>query len=152
MTTDEQSEKVLKPQTFNYEKPAAELQGKREVVRLCQIPTLQGSVQVVRRGGGEHLHSHGTVDGFWMVLSGRVAFYGEDSKLFGEFGPGEGILMPRGNRYWFEALGEGDAEIIQVLHIDRDAGFQRDDHEAPKVDKSDINLIMKGRVVPALRE
>lgn len=150
--TDGSPGRVRKPQRFSYRKPGPALRGKREVVRLCQIPTLQGSVQVVRRGGEEHLHSHASVDGFWMVLSGRVAFHGDEDVRYGELGPGEGMLIPRGNRYRFEAVGEGDAEIIQVLHIDGTAGFQREDHEAARVDSDDIHVIVDGRRVPALRE
>jgi hypothetical protein len=87
-----------------------------------------------------------------MVLSGRVAFYGDGGVCFGELGPHEGILMPRGNRYWFEALGEEDAEIIQILHIDQEMGFRRQDHEQAKVDGKDINVIIKGRIIPSLNE
>lgn len=152
MSDEERPARALRPQVFRYEKPPPEFQGKREVVRLCQIPTLQGSVQVLRKGGAEHLHSHDSVDGFWMVLSGHVAFYGDEGVCHGELGPGEGILMPRGNRYWFEALGESDAEIIQVLHIDKALGFERRDHEEAKIDSKDINVIIKGRVIPALNE
>lgn len=152
MTEKHQAKPPLKPQVFSYSKPPEELQAKREVVRLCQIPTLQGSVQVVRQGAGEHLHSHASVDGFWMVLRGCVAFYGDGDVLYGKLGPGEGILMPRGNRYWFEAVGEEDAEIIQVLHIDREMGFKRQDHEKARVDGNDINVIIKGRVIPSLSE
>jgi mannose-6-phosphate isomerase-like protein (cupin superfamily) len=139
-----------KPQHFRYEKPPPELQGRREVVRLCQIPTLQGSVQVVRRGGSEHLHSHASVDGFWMVLSGRVAFEGESADSRRELGPGEGLLMPRGNRYRFEALGDEDAEILQVAHIDDRSGFTREDHEPARVERDEIKVIVNGRVMPAL--
>ena len=140
MTGDKEPARALRPQMFRYRKPAAERQGTKEVVLLCQSPTMRGSVHVIRRGGGEHLHSHRSVDGFWMVLSGKIAFYGEGNVLYGELGPCEGIMMPRNNRYWFESVGEGDAEIIQVLHFDRDKGFEREDHEKPKFDRDEIKV------------
>lgn len=136
--------RTIRPQTFSYKKPASSQQGKREVVKLCQLPTMRGSVHIIRRGGGEHLHSHKTVDGFWMVLSGRVAFYTKDDKLLGEFGPMEGVLIPRNNRYWFESLGDTDAEILQLLQVDAQRGFEREDHEPAKVSRDEINVFFGG--------
>lgn len=129
-----------RPQLFSYEKPDSESRGSKEVVVLCQMPTMRGAVHVIRHGGEENLHSHKSVDGFWMVLSGKVAFYGEDNVLLGEFGPYEGIMMPHNNRYWFESVGEGDAEILQVLHFDPERGFEREDHEEHKFDREDIKV------------
>jgi len=142
MAGDKETARPPRPQLFRYRKPAAERQGTKEVVVLCQSPTMRGSLLVVRRGGGEHLHSLRSVDGFWMVLSGKVASCGEGNVLFGELGPCEGIMMPRNDRYWFESVGEGDAEIIQVLHFDRDKGFEREDHEKPKFGRDDIKMTL----------
>jgi mannose-6-phosphate isomerase-like protein (cupin superfamily) len=128
----------VKPQPFIYEKPVPREGDKREVVRLCQTRGVRGSIHVIREGGGENMHSHDSVDGFWMVLAGRVAFYGDGDVELGEFGPLEGILLPRGNRYRFESVGEGDAEIVQVLRIEEDKGFEREDHEEPVIKKGDI--------------
>jgi len=105
---------------------------------------MRGAVHVLRRGGEENLHSHKSVDGFWMVLSGKVAFYGEDGVRFGEFGPHEGIMMPRNNAYWFESVGDEDAEILQVLQFDDDQGFVREDHEDPKFDRNKIKMFYGG--------
>ena len=79
-----------------------------------------------------------------MVLSGRVSFYGEGDICYGEFGPMEGIMMPHNNRYWFDSVSDADAEILQVLHFDRDQGVQRDDHAMPKYSKEDVRLFYGG--------
>jgi len=72
-------------------------------------------VQVVKKHGGENnLHYHTTSASFWMVLKGRVRFYGPDDVLIGEFGPHEGTITPRYSRYWFENVGDEDLEILQV--------------------------------------
>ena len=72
-------------------------------------------MQIVKTDGGENnLHYHTNSDSFWMVLKGRVRFYGPDNKLIGEFGPHEGTSTPRYSRYWFENAGEEDAELLQV--------------------------------------
>lgn len=125
---------VAPPQTFRYRKPGEQEKGKREIVRLCEIQSMRGSVHVVRKGGEEHLHSHQTVDGFWMVLSGHVRFYGGGHRLLGDLGAMEGILLPRNNRYWFESVGDDDAEVLQVLHIDPKQGFRRENYEKRKYD------------------
>ncbi|MDZ7842042.1 MAG: hypothetical protein U5R46_14670 [Gammaproteobacteria bacterium] len=136
------------PQTFRYRKPEEDEKGKREIVLLCEIPSMRGSVHVVRKGGEEHLHSHETVDGFWMVLSGHVRFYGDGNRVLGDLHEMEGILLPRNNRYWFESVGEGDAEVLQVLHIDAKRGFQRKNHEKRKFDRQRELKWYDGRLNP----
>lgn len=64
--------------------------------------------------GKTNLHSHSSVDGFWMVLSGRVRFYGEDDVVLGEFGKHEGVMIPRNFKYWFESVGSEPLELLQV--------------------------------------
>lgn len=109
---------------------------------------MRGSVHVVRKGGEEHLHSHESVDGFWMVLSGKVRFYADGEKLLGEFSAMEGIYIPRNNRYWFESAGDEDAELLQVLHIDPKRGFKRSNHEKQKFDKKRHLKWYDGRTNP----
>ena len=84
-------------------------------VRLGSSDLLKSVVQVIKKNGGENnLHYHKTVDTFWMVLKGRVRFYGPEDKVIGEFGPFEGTITPRYSRYWFENVGDGDLELLQV--------------------------------------
>ena len=100
-------------QAFSYEKPKEFSSGKASV-RLCDSDVLKGLVQVVQDGGENNLHYHKTNDGFWFVLGGRAKFYGPDDVELGEFGPHEGILIPRGARYWFERVGKEELEILRV--------------------------------------
>jgi mannose-6-phosphate isomerase-like protein (cupin superfamily) len=100
--------------TFSYSRPGDALKSKA-FVRLGRGGRVRGVVQVVKRNGGENnLHYHTTVDNLWMVLKGRVRFYGVGDKLLGEFGPQEGIITPAYSRYWFENCGEDDLELLQV--------------------------------------
>jgi mannose-6-phosphate isomerase-like protein (cupin superfamily) len=99
---------------FSYSKPEGVDRGKG-FIRLATSPLIKGVVQVVKKNGGENnLHYHTSVDTFWMVLKGRVRFYGPDDVLMGEYGPHEGTITPRFSRYWFENCGEGDLELLQV--------------------------------------
>jgi mannose-6-phosphate isomerase-like protein (cupin superfamily) len=99
---------------FSYAKPDGVSSGKG-MVALGRKDIVRGVVQVVKKDGGENnLHYHSGIASFWMVLKGRVRFYGPDDVVIGEFGPMEGTITPRFSRYWFENCGEGDLEILQV--------------------------------------
>lgn len=121
------------PQKFSYRKPAGRTSGKG-IVSLCQTDIIRGAVQVVREGGDNNLHSHTGMDGFWMVLSGRVRFYGPGDEVLGEFGRHEGIVMPRNAPYWFESCGDEELELLQVVAFDRDVKNERVDVNPQKFD------------------
>jgi mannose-6-phosphate isomerase-like protein (cupin superfamily) len=102
------------PMKFSYSKPSEVNVGKG-FVNLGRRDIVRGAVQVVKKNGGENnLHFHTTSASFWMVLKGRVRFYGPGDVLIGEFGPHEGTITPRYSRYWFENVGDEDLEILQV--------------------------------------
>lgn len=126
--------RVRPPQMFRHAKPEGQAGGKA-IVRLAQSDLIRGVVQVVKKGDGDNnLHIHTGMDGFWMVLKGKVRFYGPDDVVLGDFGPGEGILMPRGNAYWFASTGDEDLEILQVVSFDREVKNERIDVDAQKFD------------------
>lgn len=116
--------------TFRYEKPAPS--GKpKDVVELVRSGLFKAIVQVVREGGENNLHYHTNSETGWMVLRGRVRFYGVDDVVLAELGPHEGIFIPGGARYWFEKVGPDDLEILQMVGLDR-AGAKRINVEAHK--------------------
>ena len=100
------------PQVFKYERPA--LDRSKRVLRMGRSDIVRGNVHVVREGGENNLHAHPNSDGFWMVLSGRVRFYAEGDTLLADLGKHEGILIPRGFKYWFESASDEPLEILQV--------------------------------------
>ena len=123
--------------TFSYAKPART--GKpKDISWLVQSGMIKCLMQVVRDGGENNLHYHTNSETIWMVMRGRVRFYGNGDKVLGEFGPEEGILMPGGARYWFEKVGDGDLELLQVIgsapnlpeeriNVDRHKDWMNDD-------------------------
>jgi mannose-6-phosphate isomerase-like protein (cupin superfamily) len=104
---------------FRYQAPD-DLKRTRALVPLAKTDTLLSMVQVFRGSGGEQeLHMHTAMDGFWFVLSGRARFYTEGNTLVADLGKHEGILVPSGAKYWFEADGAaGQLELLQVEAID----------------------------------
>ena len=110
---DSHVEQVRNPQTFRYETP--EFEAGKGLVKLAQTDIVKGAVQVVKAGGGNNLHSHAAADTFWMVLKGRARFYNGKTSVYGEYGPMEGIVTPRGFPYWFESADpDTDLELLQV--------------------------------------
>lgn len=99
---------------------------------LCRTDRMIGVIQVIRKGGENNLHSHAHLDGMWTVLEGRARFYGEGDKPIAELGRYEGILIPRGFKYWFESAGD---EVL-VLH----------QVEASDIAMTSISDVMKDRV------
>ncbi len=113
---------------FSYSKPVTD--GKRASVSLCKTDLYRVAVVVMKKGTGEtNLHYHTTADSFWMVLKGRVKFYGPDDVLIGEFGPNEGTSTPRFSRYWFENVGEEDLEMLHLF-----ATVQPGNHKSGRTD------------------
>lgn len=107
-------------QVFRYtppDIPEGRFEGKF-ITRMARTDRMMANIQVLKTGGENNLHSHRHLDGFWMVLSGRVRFYGEGDVLVGEFGPREGVLVPRNFKYWFEAVGDEPLELLQVESFD----------------------------------
>ncbi|HEY4134549.1 MAG TPA: hypothetical protein VGO34_04985 [Alphaproteobacteria bacterium] len=118
---------------FSYAKPE-KIDASKAMVRLARSEVLKSWVQIVKTHGGENnLHYHRNVDTFWMVLKGRVRFYGPGDEVLGEFGPHEGIITPQYSRYWFENVGEDELELLQV------AAYHGGDQGA-RIDVSDQKL------------
>ena len=103
-----------KVKSYSYAKPSG-VNSAKGVVRLGQCDYVRADVQIVKKDGGENnLHYHSNGEGFWMVLKGRVRFYGPGDVVLGEFGPQEGIITPVYSRYWFENAGDEDLEILHI--------------------------------------
>lgn len=130
-------ESAPRARVFKYTRP--ELTSKKTMVRLARTDRMLAFVQVLREGGENNLHSHGHLDGFWMVLKGRARFYGEGDRLLADLGPHEGILLPRNFKYWFESSSDETLELLQVeaadisMPEDRQVIEDRKDHSAQKV-------------------
>ena len=107
--------------------------GSDTMVNIAQSDVVRGLVQIVKPGGGDNnLHLHTGMDSVWFVLKGRVRFYGPEDVVIGEYGPHEGILMPRNNPYWFAAVGDVDLELLQVIGMHPDVKNERVDLEERK--------------------
>jgi mannose-6-phosphate isomerase-like protein (cupin superfamily) len=107
----EEAEKGIK--SYRYKKPEG-IGTEKARIELGRGGNIRGVVQVVKEGGENNLHYHTDADSLWMVLKGRVKFYGVDDELLGEYGPHEGIITPAYTRYWFESSGDDELELLQI--------------------------------------
>ena len=122
--TQEFNGKALKASVFGYQQPEKLEKGKG-IVRLCRSDLVYSTVQVLQAGGENNLHAHPAQDGIWIVLKGRVKFYGKDDAVLAELGPLQGIHIPRGFYYWFESASPEMLEILQVEAIDKSVKNER---------------------------
>ena len=99
---------------FKFAPPDNLPRGVKATYYLAKSDIVGATIQIVPEGGDNNLHYHPGADGFWMVLKGKVRFYGPDG-VIGEYGPNEGILMPRNARYWFETADK--KEELLILHV-----------------------------------
>ena len=107
--------------SFAFRRPDLEFpkEKKKIHVRLAGTNSCRASIQVLCNGGENNLHYHPNMDLIYMVLRGRIRFYGPEDKLLGECGELEGILLPENSRYWFESVGDEEAHLLQI------AGFPK---------------------------
>jgi mannose-6-phosphate isomerase-like protein (cupin superfamily) len=117
----------MNAKVMKYERPTLKDGQPKAVKLLARSDRAFFAVQLVSEGGENNLHSHAHVDGFWFVLSGRARFYTTDDEVIGEFGPYEGVLVPRTYPYWFESCGDDELEILQFEASDKPLGQPNDD-------------------------
>ena len=115
-----------------------EVEHGKKVTWIAHTNRLIATIQTVREGGETNLHAHKSLDGIWWVLSGRARFYSDETTLFADVGSGEGVLIPRGVKYWFESASEEPLQLFQVecayhdLKSTMDVFDDRVDYTPPK--------------------
>ncbi len=70
-------------------------------------------VRVLREGGETILHAHTANEAIWLVVQGGVNFYDENDEIVAELGPNDGVLIPRGTKYWFSKTSPEDTIILR---------------------------------------
>ena len=120
------AEEVLGMTTFKYRSPEESPTGKA-IARLVRGERVVASVQVLRQGGENNLHSHSGSDGLWFVLSGSVNWYGDGDEFVAKLDKHDGILVPRGTPYWFEQTGDEALELLHIVSKDLTVEDKRND-------------------------
>jgi mannose-6-phosphate isomerase-like protein (cupin superfamily) len=87
-------------------------QGRTDTV-LAATDALTVRLKVYAEGGENELHAHPHEDHFFVVLQGAAEFHGPNEETV-TVGPNEGIMMPKGNLYWFVAQGGAPLVMLRV--------------------------------------
>lgn len=108
---------------------------------LAKTNSCGATILVLRDGFRTPHHYHPNQDGIWVVLKGRVRFYGgNDERITGEFGPYEGIMQPENSRYSFEAVGRDEAWLMQI------AGYPKGPDVAKRISTGSPGTAREGGV------
>jgi mannose-6-phosphate isomerase-like protein (cupin superfamily) len=87
-------------------------QGRTDTV-LAQSDVMQLRLKVYASGGENGLHTHAKEDHTFLILQGRARFYDRDGEAT-EVGPLEGIFIPAGAFYRFEAISSEELVLFRV--------------------------------------
>ena len=115
----------------------------KQITRLAKTDLISASVQVVATGGETNLHNHPANDAVWLVLAGRAKFYTEGDREVATLGPYEGLLIPRGAKYWFESAPGAEGDNLVILKVGaRDQNAKL----TGRVDRSPRKVALSGEV------
>ena len=115
----------VKAETFRVRTPLAS-KGRLDTV-LAQAEELQIRIKCYAEGGENVLHAHLKEDHSFIILQGQARFYDGDgsSKVLGR---NEGILLPRGAKYYFQSCGD---EPLVLLRVSNKGPVNADSRVAP---------------------
>jgi mannose-6-phosphate isomerase-like protein (cupin superfamily) len=100
-------------QVFRFKEPPVAAGTNSALVRLATTDIVGALIQVLPEGGEVGMHLHAAMDGLWLVLKGGVSILGEDG-IEHEFGPMEGMMIPRGVPYAFKKIGPETLVLLQI--------------------------------------
>jgi len=101
-------------QGFCYQRPEDGRGRAKKIVHLARAGVLDLHVQIVDKGGANNLHMHTNCDEAFLVLDGRVRFYGENDAVIAECGALEGVVIPAEAPYRFESVGDAPLQIMRI--------------------------------------
>jgi mannose-6-phosphate isomerase-like protein (cupin superfamily) len=87
-------------------------QGRTDQV-LAATDDLTLRLKIYASGGENELHAHPGEDHSFVILQGSARFYGPDGETI-ELGPHEGIMLPRGTFYRFNATSSEPLVMLRV--------------------------------------
>ena len=87
-------------------------QGRTDQV-LAATDDLTIRLKIYASGGENELHAHPSEDHAFMILQGSARFYGPENEAI-DLGKYEGIMLPKGNFYWFHATSKEPLVMIRV--------------------------------------
>lgn len=74
---------------------------------------MEARIKVYASGGENALHTHPNEDHTFVILNGAARYYDENGD-YQDVGKNEGILLPAGAYYWFQAIGEEPLVLLRL--------------------------------------
>jgi mannose-6-phosphate isomerase-like protein (cupin superfamily) len=102
-----------KPQAESYKCRAQLLKQGRTNTHLGATENLWATLKVYASGGENGLHTHTNQDHTFLVLQGSARFYDENGKTT-DVNKHEGIMLPAGAYYWFEATSKEELILFRI--------------------------------------
>ena len=113
---------------------------------LAKTDNMTAILKVYASGGENGLHTHPNEDHVFLILQGKARYFDADGGHV-DVGKNEGIMLPAGAYYWFEAIGEeplvlmrlgskvGTGDIYQRLNIEGETmpGNSKENKRVPTV-------------------
>ena len=102
-----------KPKAEFYKAKAQLLKKGRTNTHLAATENMWATLKVYASGGENGLHTHTNQDHSFFVLQGSARFYDENGNTT-DVGKYEGIMLPAGAYYWFEATSKEELILFRV--------------------------------------
>jgi quercetin dioxygenase-like cupin family protein len=80
---------------------------------LARTENMWATLKVYASGGENGLHTHPNEDHTFFVLQGKARYYDADGG-YTDVGRHEGIMLPAGAYYWFEAISKEPLVLVRV--------------------------------------
>src|ERR1700758_4747915 len=80
---------------------------------MAHTDNMWATVKVYASGGENGLHTHPNEDHTFIVLQGKARYYDADGG-YTDVGKHEGIMLPAGAYYWFEAISKEPLVLIRI--------------------------------------
>jgi mannose-6-phosphate isomerase-like protein (cupin superfamily) len=96
-----------------YKLRAQMLEQGRTNTPLARTDNMWATLKVYASGGENGLHTHPNEDHTFVVLQGSARYYDADGRTT-DVGRHEGIMLPAGAYYWFEATGQEPLVLLRI--------------------------------------
>ena len=115
MTTvaTKQDKKAAAKKASFFKMRAQMLEKGRTNTPLARTDNMWAILKVYASGGENGLHTHPNEDHTFLVLQGKARYYDADGG-YRDVGKHEGIMLPAGAYYWFEAISEEPLVLVRI--------------------------------------
>src|SRR5258706_12504970 len=116
MTTEaaaKQDKKVAAKRASFFKRRAQRLDKGRTNTLMAKTDNMWATLKVYASGGENGLHTHPNEDHTFLVLQGKARYYDAEGGHT-DVGKHEGIMLPAGAYYWFEAISEEPLVLVRI--------------------------------------